>query len=408
MEKNKRNFSQKPEKDKKDFAREPDIKGRCIYSGRCGGCVHMGTGYGEQLAIKQGVVERLMKPFGSVQPIVGMDFPYHYRNKVHAVISGGKNGIIYSGTYEAGTHKVVDVESCLIDNEKADAIIRTVVGLMKSFKYTPYNEDTGRGFLRHILVRAARATGQFMVVLVTGDSIFPSKNNFVKALLKAHPEITTVIANVNSRRTGMILGEREQVLYGKGYIEDELCGCRFRLSPKAFYQINSLQTETLYGLALEYTGLTGTESVIDAYSGIGTIGIITSKYCGSVTGVELNPAAVRDAQINLRLNNCTNARYAQGDAGKFMLREAAAGRRYDVVFMDPPRSGSSREFLDAVIKLSPGRVVYISCNPETLARDLKHLTGNGYKMTKCRPVDMFPWTESIEAVALLHRNSRKI
>ena len=363
----------------------------------------MDVEYAKQLALKQETVERLIKPFGKVLPIVGMDNPYHYRNKVHAVISGGGKGEITAGTYEAGTHNVVDVESCLIDNEEADSIIRTVAGLMKSFKYQPYNEDTGRGFLRHVLVRTARATGQIMVVLVVADKVFPSKNNFVKALLKAHPSITTVVANLNSRRTSMVLGDWEQVLYGKGYIEDELCGCRFKLSPKSFYQINPIQTERLYSLAVEYAGLTGSENVIDAYSGIGTIGIIASKNARSVTGIELKADAVKDAQINLRFNNCKNAKYIQGDAGQFMLREASAGRSCDVVFMDPPRSGSSREFLEALVRLAPKRVVYISCNPETLAADLKYLTKRGYKTDKCRPVDMFPWTGSIECVCLLSK-----
>lgn len=388
---------------KSSAPRKPEVRSKCKYSARCGGCVYMDVEYAKQLALKQETVERLIKPFGKVLPIVGMDNPYHYRNKVHAVISGGGKGEITAGTYEAGTHNVVDVESCLIDNEEADSIIRTVAGLMKSFKYQPYNEDTGRGFLRHVLVRTARATGQIMVVLVVADKVFPSKNNFVKALLKAHPSITTVAANLNSRRTSMVLGDWEQVLYGKGYIEDELCGCRFKLSPKSFYQINPIQTERLYSLAVEYAGLTGSENVIDAYSGIGTIGIIASKNAGTVTGIELNTDAVKDAQINLRFNNCKNAKYIQGDAGQFMLREALAGRSCDVVFMDPPRSGSSREFLEALVRLAPKRVVYISCNPETLAADLKYLTKRGYKTDKCRPVDMFPWTGSIECVCLLSK-----
>lgn len=359
--------------------------------------------YKEQLAAKQEQVGKYMKLFGRVQPIVGMDNPYHYRNKVHAVISGDKNGSIYAGTYEAGSHYVVDVESCLIDNEEADAIIRTIAGLMKSFRYVPYNEDTGRGFLRHILVRTAHATGQIMVVLVVADALFPSKNNFVKALLKAHPAITTIVANVNNRRTSMVLGEREQVLYGKGYIEDELCSCRFKLSPKSFYQINPVQTEVLYNLAMEYAGLTGSENVIDAYSGIGTIGIVASRSAKTVTGIELNADAVKDAKINLRFNNCNNAKYFQGDAGEFMLAEAAAGHKYDVVFMDPPRSGSGKDFLDAVVRLAPRRIVYISCNPETQAADLKKLVRGGYRMEKCTPVDMFPWTGWVETVVLLSK-----
>lgn len=379
------------------------IKIQCKYAVKCGGCKYIGQDYQEQLKEKQQFVTTLMKPFGKVLPIIGMADPYHYRNKVHAVVGGDRKGNIFAGTYESGSHRIVPVESCQIDDESADSIINTIVKLMKSFKYKPYNEDSHRGFLRHILVRSGHATGQIMVVLVVGDTVFPSKNNFVKALLKEHPQITTIVMNVNNRNTSMILGERQQVIYGKGYIEDELCGCRFKISPKSFYQVNSVQTEVLYGLAMEYAGLTGKENVIDAYSGIGTIGIVASQKAKTVTGIELNADAAADAKINLRFNKCTNARYIKGDAGEFMCNEAAAGRRYDVVFMDPPRAGSSRIFLDSIAKLSPDKVVYISCSPETLARDVKYLIGRGYRMEKCRPVDMFPWTESVEVVCLLSK-----
>ena len=375
----------------------------CKYAARCGGCQHIGEDYSDTLAAKEQFVAKLMRPFGVTEPIVGMETPYHYRNKVHAVLGGDRHGNIFAGTYENASHRIVPVESCLLDNELADAIVNTIVELMRSFKYKPYNEDTGRGFLRHILVRTAHSTGQVMVVLVVSEPVFPSKNNFVKALLGKHPEITTIVMNVNNRKTSMILGEREQVIYGGGFIEDELCGCRFRISPKSFYQINSVQTEALYGLAMEYAGLTGKESVIDAYCGIGTIGIVASSKAKSVTGIELNVDAIKDAKINLRLNNCNNGRYIKGDAGEFMRKEALARRHYDVVFMDPPRSGSDKTFLDAVAKLAPDRVVYISCNPETLARDLRHLTKKGYRMQKCRAVDMFPWTEHVETVCLLSK-----
>ena len=378
-------------------------KSQCKYAAACGGCQYIGQEYETTLRGKQNLVTKLMKPFGNVLPIIGMDNPYHYRNKVHAVLGGDRQGNVFSGTYEAGSHKIVPVESCLLDDELSDQIINTIVSLMGSFKYKPYNEDTHRGFLRHILVRSAHATGQVMVVLVTGEPVFPSKNNFIKALLKAHPQITTVVMNVNNRNTSMILGEREQLLYGKGYIEDELCGCRFKISPKSFYQVNSLQTEILYGLAMEYAGLTGRENVIDAYSGIGTIGIVAAGRAKTVAGVELNGDAVNDAKINLRFNSRANARYVKGDAGEFMRREAQAGRHYDVVFMDPPRAGSDKTFLDSVVRLSPDRVVYISCNPETLARDVKYLVKKGYRMEKCRAVDMFPWTEHVETVVLMSK-----
>ncbi len=364
----------------------------------------MGMEYEEQIKAKQKLVDNLIKPFGKVMPVIGMSKPCNYRNKIHAVVSGDRHGNILTGTYENRTHRVVPIDSCLLDNTKADAIICTIRELMKSFKYKPYNEDTHRGFLRHILIRTAHVTGEILVTLVVGDNVFPSKNNFVKALLKEHPEITSIVVNLNNRNTSMILGEREQVIYGKGYIEDVLCGKRFKISSKSFYQVNSVQTEMLYGKAIEYAGLHGTERIMDAYSGIGTIGIIASDYVREVVGVESNKDAVSDAAINLKLNNCRNVRYVLKDAGEFMHGEAAANSKYDVVFMDPPRAGSDTKFINAVAKLAPQKVVYISCNPETLARDLVLFKKKGYKMIKCTPVDMFPWTGSIEAVCLLSRN----
>lgn len=377
----------------------------CKYAKKCGGCTYMGKEYGESLAEKQKMIEKLIKPFCRVLPIIGMKEPYSYRNKVHAVLGSDKKGNILAGTYEAGTHRIVPIDRCLLDNEKADSIINTITVLMKSFKYMPYNEDTGRGFLRHILIRTADATGQIMVTLVVAENVFPSKNNFIKALLKAHPEITTVVMNLNNRRTSMVLGDKEQVLYGKGYIEDILCGKKFRISSKSFYQVNHEQTEILYKTAIDYAGLTGKESIFDAYSGIGTIGICASDNAKSVTGVELNKDAVRDSLVNAKLNNLTNVKYIAGDAGEYMIKEAAAGKKYDVVFMDPPRSGSTEAFMSAVCKMAPAKIVYISCGPESLARDLKYLTKKGYKAVECRPVDMFGWTGHVETVCLLSRKA---
>ena len=281
--------------------------------------------------------------------------------------------------------------------------MQSVAGLMKSFKMRAYNEDTGYGFLRHILIRTGYHTGQIMVVLVTASQVFPSKNNFVKALRKLHPEITTIVANVNDRNTSMILGDKQQVLYGKGYIEDILCGKRFRISPKSFYQVNPVQTEILYDKAMEYAELTGKETVIDAYSGIGTIGMVASDRAKEVISVEVNGDAVRDAIANAKMNKIKNVHFYKADAGEFMVKMAAAGQKADVVFMDPPRAGSDRKFLNSLLRLKPRKVVYISCNPETLKRDLGYLTGNGYRVKKIQPVDMFPMTEGIETVSLLSR-----
>lgn len=242
-----------------------------------------------------------------------------------------------------------------------------------------------------------------MVVLVLASPILPSKNNFVKALRKNHPDISTVVINVNDKRTNMVLGERNITVYGKGFIEDKLCGCTFRISPNSFYQVNPAQTEFLYEKAIECAKLTGKEKVIDAYCGTGTIGIIASKYAKEVLGVELNKDAIKDAITNAKRNEIKNIRFVNDDAGKYMVSLAEKKEQVDVVIMDPPRSGSDEAFLSSVIKLAPKRVVYVSCGPDTLARDLKYLTKKGYKVTEATPYDMFPMTNHTEVVVGLVR-----
>lgn len=380
----------------------------CPVAKKCGGCQLLNLSYPEQLRLKQSTVERLLKKYHKVEPIIGMETPYHYRNKVQAAFYTNKQGKIISGVYQSGSHHVVGVESCLTEDETADKIIVAVRKLLPSFRLTTYNEDTGRGFLRHILVKRGFATNQIMLVLVTGTPVFPSKNNFVRAVLKQFPEITTIVQNINNYNTNLVLGDQQKILYGKGYIEDILCGCRFRISPKSFYQINPVQTEVLYNTAMDYADLNGSETVLDAYCGIGTIGIVAAKRgAGRVIGVELNGEAVRDAISNAKANNLRNIYIQKGDAGDFMAEVAEEKERPDVVFMDPPRAGSSPKFLDSLIKMSPKIVVYISCNPETMARDLDYLLGkSGYKVQKIQPVDMFPHTKHIETVALLSGNIR--
>lgn len=375
----------------------------CLLAEKCGGCAYQGMTYEKQCRIKQRTVEELLDGLCAVQPMIGMEEPYHYRNKVHAVFDRDKKGKPVSGIYQEGTHRVVPVDSCMIEDEKSDAIIVTVRKLLPSFKIKVYDEDTGYGLLRHVLVRRSFSNGQIMVVLVTASPVFPSKNNFVKALLKEHPEITTVVQNINGRNTSMVLGQKENVLYGRGYIEDTLCGCIFRISARSFYQVNPVQTEKLYRKAIELARLTGKENVLDAYCGIGTISLIAAPYCRQVAGVELNPEAVRDAVNNRNRNKADNVRFFQGDAGEFMAQLAKDGQRLDAVFMDPPRSGSTEEFIDAVGAVKAARVVYISCNPETLARDLRYFKKRGYQAGEAWPVDMFPWTDSIETVVELRR-----
>ena len=374
---------------------------KCTVSKKCGSCQYQGISYKEQLAVKQKKMNKLLKKFANVKPIIGMENPFYYRNKVHAVFDRDRKGNIICGTYEAKTHKVVPVEECLIEDKISQEIIRTIRDMLKSFKIKTYDEDTGYGLLRHVLVRRGFSTGEIMVVLVAASPIFPSKNNFVKALRKKYPQITTVVLNVNDKKTSMVLGERDIVLYGKGFIRDNLCGCSFRISPQSFYQVNPVQTEILYKTAIEYAGLGRKETVIDAYCGIGTIGLVAAGKAKNVIGVELNPDAVHDAKINARENKITNTRFYQGDAGEFMEKMAEEGERADVVFMDPPRTGSDKKFMSSVIKLAPSRIVYISCGPESLARDLEYFTEHGYTVRKIQPVDMFSFTDHCENVVLL-------
>lgn len=380
---------------------------KCSVSKKCGSCQYQGVPYKEQLAAKQKRMKKLLGKFANVKPIIGMDDPFYYRNKVHAVFDRDKKGNIICGTYEAKTHKVVPIEECMIEDKISQEIIRTIRDMLKSFRIKTYDEDTGYGLLRHVLVRRGFFTDEIMVVIVIGSPIFPSKNNFVKALRKKYPQITTVVLNVNDKKTSMVLGERDIVIYGKGYIRDTLCGCTFRISPQSFYQVNPVQTEILYKTAIEYAGLGRKETVIDAYCGIGTIGLVAAKRAKNVIGVELNPDAVRDARINAKENKITNARFYQGDAGEFMENMAENGEHADVVFMDPPRTGSDKKFMSSVIKLNPSRIVYISCGPETLARDLEYLTKNGYDVRKIQPVDMFSFTDHCENICLLTKKFEK-
>lgn len=373
----------------------------CPLAKKCGGCDYQGMPYEQQLKEKEQAVRKLMKGFGEVSPIIGANDPYHYRNKVHAVFSRQKNGEIISGIYQEGSHRVVPVEACQIENEKADEIIVSVRKLLKSFKIKVYDEDTDFGLLRHVLIRTGHVSGQIMVVLVVRSPIFPSKNNFVKALRAMHPEITTVVLNVNERKTSMVLGERNITIYGKGYIEDTLCGCTFRISPTSFYQINPVQTERLYKTAMMLARLNKRNVVIDAYCGIGTIGMVAAKTVKEVIGIELNAEAVRDANQNAKRNHMDNIRFVQGDAGRFMEGMADREEQVDVVFMDPPRSGSDEAFLRSLLVLAPKKIVYISCNPETQARDLKVLCRKDYKVEVIQPVDMFPFCGHVETVALL-------
>lgn len=374
----------------------------CPHFKKCGGCHLQNMTYKEQLQYKQVKVINLLGKFCHIKEIMGMENPVHYRCKVQAAFGKDKSGII-SGVYQSSTHKIVPIDSCMIEDEKADEIIVTIRKLLKSFKLKPFDENNMTGFLRHVLVRKGYYTGQIMVVLVTGTPVFPSSRSFINALLERHPEITTIVQNVNNKFTSLVLGDKNITLYGDGYIEDSILDCTFRISPRSFYQVNPVMTTKLYSKAIEYMGLTGKETVIDTYCGTGTIGILASKNAGKVIGVELNADAVRDAKFNAKRNNIKNIEFYTADASDFMVEMAKAGKKADVVIMDPPRAGSDRRFINAAVTLAPEKIVYISCNPETLARDLTYFARKGYYAHRIQPVDMFPHTNHVEAVALLSR-----
>jgi len=387
----------------------PDrVAPECPVYEACGGCQLLHYDYQAQLAWKQHKIEELFpeeKKQEAIAQIIGMEQPYHYRHKIYASFANGKKGDIFAGIYEENSHRVVKTKQCRIQHTLANEIITTIVELAKKYKVPAYNEDRGTGVLRHVYIRIGEKTGQVMVVLVTGSREFKEKKLFVEGLCKAFPQITTIIHNCNSARTSMVLGKYETVLYGPGVIEDELCGLKFDISAQSFYQVNPVQTEKLYTTAVEFAGLTGKETVLDAYCGIGTISMVAAKQAKEVLGVELNETACQDAKKNAKKNNCTNVRFIAADAGEYMVRLAKdkTAEKPDVVFMDPPRSGSDAKFLNSVAQLAPKKIIYISCNPVTQKQDIDHLKKKGYRVEKMQAVDCFCHTWHVENIALLVR-----
>lgn len=490
---------------------------RCAVARECGGCSQVTTPYEQQLAAKDARVHELFAsdfPEADIRPILGMQNPYHYRNKVTSPFAPGKrtagntgaarnrdgkrrsrdkrpshdkrsaasnsqSTVILTGMYAAGTHRLVQTDGCLVENQQAQQAIRAIRSIMMRHKIAPYNEDRGTGFVRHAVVRVGHESGEVLVTIVTNEDQFPSSKSFCRELVKRCPFITTIVQNVNMRQTNVILGEQERRLYGPGFILDTLCGLSFRISSRSFYQVNAVQTTVLYeqavGFALE--GLTqdagddrtndaalsaeprkqaagpceqsaepvqesalsngsrrhiedtidgkpcsqaegmppsalrsqaeGTAplTVLDAYCGTGTIGLVAAKRgAAQVIGVDSVESAISDARENARHNGIDNARFITADASDFMREAATAGERIDVVLMDPPRAGSTPEFIEALAQLAPARVVYVSCNPETQVRDLRMFAQQGYTVRVVQPVDMFPHTDHIETVCLLAHN----
>ena len=406
-----------------------DARQLCPVADACGGCEHVNDAYEGQLADKDARMRALFDAAGfkdaTLLSIRGASNPYHYRDKViapyvaakrgkaqSAAARKGKGGAkgtgrnqrqdIVTGMYAKHSHRIVPVDHCLVENEQAQQAVRAIRDIMVKHGMVPYNEDTGAGFMRHAVVRVGHASGEVLVTLVTNDDAFPNSRGFCRELVKRCPFVTTIVQNVNTRQTNVVLGQKEQRLYGPGFILDTLCGLSFRISSQSFYQVNATQTEVLYEIAMELAQLDEARSIIDAYCGTGTIGLVAAKRSGAqVVGVDSVEAAIRDARENARHNGIENARFVTADAAQFMREQAAAGAVVDLVFMDPPRAGSTPEFLDALVQLTPQRVVYISCNPETQVRDLVHLVQWGYEVRTVQPVDMFPHTDHVETVALL-------
>ncbi len=380
------------------------IEPRCKVCTSCGGCCFQQLDYSAQLEFKKRKVEEAFAKFAKmdvkVNDCIGMENPYNYRNKIQMPVGLSQKGRIVTGFYKEKTHEIVPIDECYIENEQASVILLTIKDLMKKYKIQPYDEDTRKGIIRHILIRTSLHKKQVMVVLVTNQDVFGGRGEFVKALHLACPNVTTIVQNINPRDTNVILGEKERVLFGKGFIEDALCGVWFQISAKSFYQINPIQTETLYSTAIEYALLSGKETVLDCYCGIGTIGLIASKYAKSVIGVEVVKEAISDAIKNAKRNGITNEQFVVGDASEYMVNYAKNKGKVDVVFMDPPRKGSDAKFLSSVMTLKPKRIVYVSCDPTTLARDVKILSTK-YKVGRIQPVDMFPMTYHVETVVEL-------
>lgn len=399
----------------------------CPIYKQCGGCQLQHLSYEGQLAWKrQHVVDNLTR-IGKLQvageggavdaegvvvhPTIGMADPWRYRNKAQvpigmamADIDDGASGSLIGGFYARGSHRIVDMDACLIQHERNDAAVRRVKALGSRLGISAYDETTGRGLLRHVVVRTGFVSGETMVVLVTNGTKIPRAAEWVEGIRDMLPDVKSIVQNVNKRQTNVIFGDETRTLWGSDVIYDELDGIRFAISARSFYQVNPAQTVALYRKAVEYAGLTGRETVIDAYCGIGTISLFLARQAGRVYGVEVVPEAIEDGRRNAELNGIGNAEFAVGLSEEVIPRWREQGIVADVVVVDPPRKGCDEALLDTIVAMQPKRVVYVSCNPSTLARDLAVLEAGGYRTVEAQPVDMFPHSVHVESVALLIRN----
>ncbi|KXG74925.1 23S rRNA (uracil(1939)-C(5))-methyltransferase RlmD [Thermotalea metallivorans] len=379
----------------------------CSIAHQCGGCQIQHIDYREQLRLKTNIVKANIERIGKLEGVVvhdalGMEKPSRYRNKAQFPV-GIVDGKVVVGFYKKGTHDIVDTGSCYIQHEINDHIIEIVKQYMTRYKVSAYDETTGKGLIRHILTKVGFTTGEVMVVLITNGREMPHKEQLIQQLTHEIPEIKSIVQNINTQRTNRILGDECILLYGEDKIVDYIGNLKFYISPLSFFQVNPMQTKVLYEKALEYADLKGEETVFDVYCGIGTISLFLAQKAKKVYGIEAVDAAIQDARENARINGIKNAEFYVGKAEEVVPQLYKQGITADVVVVDPPRKGCDAQVLDTIVKMKPERVVYVSCNPSTLARDLKYLDEKGYKTIEVQPVDMFPHTAHTESVVRIER-----
>ncbi|WP_054635976.1 23S rRNA (uracil(1939)-C(5))-methyltransferase RlmD [Thalassobacillus sp. C254] len=380
----------------------------CPIYKQCGGCQLQHLSYEGQLDYKQNQVKNVLQRIGglenvTVHPTLGMEDPWRYRNKAQVPVGMEEGGLV-AGFYQQRSHQIINMERCVIQDEANDEAVSRVKEIADQYGIKAYDEKIHKGTLRHIVARHALNTGQLMVVLVTKGTELPNKKNIIEEIRQALPNVKSIVQNINPKRTNVIFGEQTKVLWGEEYIYDTIGEIKFAISARSFYQVNPKQTKVLYDKALEYGNLTGRETVIDAYCGIGTISLFLAQKAKHVYGVEIVPEAISDAKRNAKLNHMDNVDFAVGEAEEVIpWWHTAQGITPDVIVVDPPRKGCDEKLLETIVKMKPERVVYVSCNPATLARDLKILEEGGFETKEVQPVDMFPQTTHVECVSHLVR-----
>ncbi|NLC20111.1 MAG: 23S rRNA (uracil(1939)-C(5))-methyltransferase RlmD [Clostridiales bacterium] len=383
---------------------------RCPIAAKCGGCQLQHIDYARQLEFKENKVRSCLMRIGGfsdfyMEPICGMEEPYYYRNKSQFPVGRARDGRILIGFYAGRTHSIIDTEHCYIGAEVNDKIISFMRSFIERYKIEPYNENEHKGLLRHIVTRVGYSTGEVMVCLVINARQFPHKEELIEGLLKIEG-MKSICLNVNMEKTNVILGKEIIPLWGEPYITDRIGSVSYRVSPLSFYQVNPVQTKKLYDIALEYADLHGDETVWDLYCGIGTISLYMAKKARKVYGVEIVPEAIEDARANAKINGIDNAEFFVGAAEEVLPRKYKEDNIYaDVIVVDPPRKGCEQSLLDTILAMAPKRVVYVSCDPATLARDLKYLCEKDYELVKVRAVDQFGHSVHVESVALIVRRS---